>query len=210
MISDKLKDARQKWVTGLKGSSHLDAWAICMFLQLALNFRDSIIALLCEHFEYFRSIASGSQSSKASNLQKKLNIAFLIDFMTLVMPNIVVCVFADQVCAATIGLVVITLFLQCLSNRTFNLKKLWTPIHPCFEISKTNTSKKTFPCLSSGSTMLMIGTTISILFVDFTIYPRSLAKTEEFGISLMDIGTGAVIYSGGISYAVSQGNQSIW
>ena len=52
----------------------------------------------------------------------------------------------------------------------------------------------------------MIATTISILFVDFKVYPRCLGKTEEYGISLMDIGTGSILLVSGTMYAVIESN----
>ncbi len=46
-------------------------------------------------------------------------------------------------------------------------------------------------------------TIVSILAVDFNVFPRNLAKTEWFGMSLMDLGTGIFIFSSALtsSYA---------
>lgn len=48
--------------------------------------------------------------------------------------------------------------------------------------------------------MILLLTTVSILAVDFQIYPRRFVKTEETGVSLvidiqMDLGTGSVLFS---------------
>eukprot|EP00041_Stephanoeca_diplocostata_P016567 m.326529 g.326529 ORF g.326529 m.326529 type:complete len:450 (-) comp20408_c0_seq1:209-1558(-) len=59
-------------------------------------------------------------------------------------------------------------------------------------------TKSAVPSLCLYRATLTILTCFSILAVDFNVFPRHHAKTELFGISLMDLGTGSVILSSGI------------
>jgi phosphatidylinositol glycan class W len=52
--------------------------------------------------------------------------------------------------------------------------------------------------LTNFRSSVMVATCISILAVDFPIYPRRFAKAERYGTGLMDIGVGAFIVSAGL------------
>ncbi|CAJ1350630.1 unnamed protein product, partial [Effrenium voratum] len=48
--------------------------------------------------------------------------------------------------------------------------------------------------------MVMVSTCVVILAVDFSsLFPRMHAKTEEFGYSLMDLGTGSIIFASAVT-----------
>ena len=62
--------------------------------------------------------------------------------------------------------------------------------------------------ISIYRSLLLIATCISILAVDFPVYPRKFVKTEVKGVSLMDIGTGSVLFSSALVARHTRGTMS--
>lgn len=86
-----------------------------------------------------------------------------------------------------------SLVTQC--NRVWD-KKITTTFS---KIQKTGRKKEIqLPFFTTFRAMVVYLTVLSILAVDFKIFPRRFAKTKTFGFSLMDIGTGSFIFANGI------------
>ena len=76
--------------------------------------------------------------------------------------------------------------------------------------SNTNSSAVRFSFVSRYRSLLQIATCISILAVDFRMFPRKFCKVEEHGVSLMDCGTGSALFSLAlVSRQLREKNQNI-
>ena len=81
------------------------------------------------------------------------------------------------------------------------------PLSPSSPIS-SKSSKPRIDFLTFYRSTVSYLTFVAILAVDFTIFPRSFAKTEVFGYGLMDLGAASFCVSGGFVSWFSRGQTS--
>ena len=75
------------------------------------------------------------------------------------------------------------------------------PIHPTTMVRSARPAS-----LDAFRAIITLATCCTILAVDFSSFPHEFAKSETFGLSIMDLGVGCVAFSSGFFAAVSLAN----
>lgn len=128
--------------------------------------------------------------SESSALQK-----LSAEFVTLVLPNVFACTMTDYNWCLIGAMSTVSLLCYTSSSRREGVKSHRKGAAP----------RKFFvPSLSIYRFFVQVLTCVSILAVDFYVFPRRHAKTEGFGISLMDLGVGIVMLSSGLVAGVAK------
>ncbi|KAK0449720.1 GWT1-domain-containing protein [Desarmillaria tabescens] len=126
---------------------------------------------------------------------------FPISWAILVLPLLLsMTLFANMPALLSILMLIPALGLSFLSRRESG-----TPL-PSNESERGTASPKAtvapLPFLTTYRAHMLLMTILAILAVDFPVFPRSLAKCESFGVSLMDLGVGAFVFSQGVISAI--------
>ncbi|KAJ7226797.1 GWT1-domain-containing protein [Mycena pura] len=139
----------------------------------------------------------------------RADIPFVFSWMILVLPLILsMTLFADNPVLLVVILLVPTI-LVCLRaprlGATIPLagasqgSAKSPPAEPKYEF---NSNLAPLPALTTYRAHMMLMTVLGILAVDFPVFPRSLAKCESYGVSLMDLGVGSFVFSNGVVSAI--------
>ena len=121
---------------------------------------------------------------------------FLEENVTLVLPLVLaVTVFADL--ALALNATLLATALTCLVFIWFQRKSMVPSPDDYTKALEMKLSCR-LPYISNYRAYVVMATAIGILAVDFTVFPRRLAKTETYGTGLMDVGVGAFIFSNAI------------
>ncbi|KAI9096914.1 GWT1-domain-containing protein [Phlyctochytrium arcticum] len=122
---------------------------------------------------------------------------FLLEYGVLVLP-LVVALMSEWATAVGTTLICLTAAVAILSLPPQKRHSSKAVDRPKENSPASLSSRHNLPFLTVVRGTLQLVTLICILAVDFRAFPRRFAKTEMFGTSLMDLGVGLFIYSGGI------------
>ena len=76
------------------------------------------------------------------------------------------------------------------------------------QLSASSTENDT-SYISNYKAILQLTTALSILAVDFHVFPRRFAKSESFGTGFMDLGVGVIIMSMGLTSRAARGRSNL-
>lgn len=183
--SDLYNRAKERFVSDLSGCDWFEVVAIISILPLS----------------YFVLNAALQYLTLSQRIAFPDHIRVIFEFIMLILPTMFT--FCHQTNPSSSSYTIITsmifihllvLFLLFIASSLQNLPLF--SFNPNDMAHGANNNRKEF--ISYYRSTLMLFTILSILAVDFTVFPRKYAKTETYGFSLMDVGVGSFIISMGI------------
>ncbi|XP_076025006.1 phosphatidylinositol-glycan biosynthesis class W protein [Genypterus blacodes] len=117
----------------------------------------------------------------------------LLDFSMLILPLVLSCsVLSDIFHLVIIGL---ACFSGCMLWYIYNHPSARHPMITGSAFLQSHVQCSQVPFLTAFRVLVNVKTAISILAVDFSIFPRRYAKTETYGTGVMDFGVGAYVFA---------------
>lgn len=120
----------------------------------------------------------------------------LLDFCVLILPLVVSCTILSGILhqvIISIALVISALFyyINCYASAQPPVKSVLSFLQNHIQVQKV-------PFVTTFRVLVNVKTAISILAVDFSVFPRRYAKTETYGTGVMDVGVGAFVFANGL------------
>ncbi|XP_052074479.1 phosphatidylinositol-glycan biosynthesis class W protein-like [Mytilus californianus] len=182
---EEYRDLQEKFVANHTGTSVLEISVVLSVPVVSVFLRRALLLAFHIHAQF-----SLGQSSVWR--------IFMIDFLCLVLPTLLSATTHSESLYFLFSSVLVvasgSIILQCyrIPGLTWKHAKTRVKDFPAIEINDR------FQFISNFKAYTLIGTVISILAVDFTVFPRRFCKTETYGTGLMDAGVGLFVVSNAV------------
>jgi phosphatidylinositol glycan class W len=189
---DDYKLVAEDFVSGLTGTTNSEVVLLVCMLPATLWMLTELRALL---FSRLATIDSDDVHDDKELAFHELSVAFLLELIVFIMPIIISFTFTEYAPSMLVFILLVSLLLNVGQRFTMgdNMRKHARKLKARHFLLLYQ--GKPLPFLSSFRSCMMLSTIICILAVDFTVFPRHNAKTESFGMSLMDLGVGTFVFS---------------
>ncbi|XP_036436425.1 phosphatidylinositol-glycan biosynthesis class W protein [Colossoma macropomum] len=132
----------------------------------------------------------------------------LLDFTMLIMPLVLSCtVLSDILHWVIIGLAVADLFVLFLLYRNKKTSSHGSILSSLDSFVHSHVESNLVPFVTAFRVLVNVKTAISILAVDFSVFPRRYAKTETYGTGVMDFGVGAYVMANALVCPEARGKK---
>lgn len=118
----------------------------------------------------------------------------LLDFSLIVLPLVLSC----TVLSSTLHRVVISLSVVSAGSFCWINSRPSAPENAVSTFLQSHVQFHNVPFVTMFRVFVNVKTAISILAVDFSVFPRRYAKTETYGTGVMDFGVGAFVFANGL------------
>ncbi|CAH0488366.1 unnamed protein product [Peronospora farinosa] len=182
-MDEDYKLAKMAFVADLQGTSAREVFLVFAISPGCLWLYSELMLLL--EVMGIRQVGAGNPN---------VVVTILLEFVVTVVPMMIGFSFTQY--AAPLLMMVYSMAVMLCALSWFHAKEY---IHKhCRKEKMNQLLEKELPFLTNFRAQIMLSTCFAILAVDFTVFPRRFAKTENYGFSVMDIGVGAFIVSSAI------------
>ncbi|XP_048873556.1 phosphatidylinositol-glycan biosynthesis class W protein [Brienomyrus brachyistius] len=173
------RELKEAFVSNLNGTSLGEVSLGCFLAPLCLLSR-GLFLLIYHHCQGILPLSS------------KMHL--LLDFSIIILPLVLSCtILSDILHLVIVSMAVVNITLLIYVHH-IKKRRICLPIQSEIKnFLSMNLEMDRVPFVTAFRVLVNVKTAISILAVDFSVFPRRYAKTETYGTGVMDFGVGAYI-----------------